>query len=66
MNAKVFEQEMQKSYNLRSLWRSVGGIVVKMLKEDGEVWKIVGLWSAWRIVVDTNVHPAGSFWISEK
>ena len=36
--------------HLRSLWRSVGGSVVQLLKEDGEVWPSVGLRSLWRSI----------------
>ena len=48
------------------LWRSVGGSVEKLLKEDGEVWPSVGLRSLWRSVVAMTVRPAGSSWSSEK
>ena len=48
------------------LWRSVGGSVEKLLKEDGEVWPSVGLRSLWRSVMDMMVRPAGSSRISEK
>ena len=57
MNAEVFEQEIQKNTTYGACngpscsWRSVGGIIVQLLKEDGEVWPIVGLRSAWRTVV---------------
>ena len=72
MNAEVFEQEIQKitTYGacdgLSCLWQSVGGIVVQLLKEDGEFWPSVGLQSAWRTVVAMTVRPAGSSWRSEK
>ena len=48
------------------LWRSVGGIIVKLLKEDGEVLPSVGLRSLWRSIVAMTVRPAGSSWSSEK
>ena len=48
------------------LWRSIGGSVVQLLKEDGEVWPSVGLRSLWRSVVAMTVHPAGSSWSLEK
>ena len=48
------------------LWRSVGGIVVQLLKEDGEVWPSVGLQSLWRSVVAMTIRPTGSSWNSEK
>ena len=48
------------------LWRSVGGSVEKLLKEDGEVWPSVGLRSLWRSVMDMTVRPAGSSRRSEK
>ena len=48
------------------LRRSVGGSVVEMLKEDGEVLPSVGLRSLWRFVVSMTVRPAGSSWSSEK
>ena len=51
---------------LTCLWRSVGGSVVQLLKEDGEVWPSVGLRSLWRSVVAMTVRPAGSSWSSEK
>ena len=57
MNADVFEQEMQKSTTYgpcegsSCLWRSIGRIVVKLLKEDGKVLPSVGLRSVWRTVV---------------
>ena len=47
-------------------WRFVGGVVVKLLKEDGEVWPSVGLRSLWRSVMAMTVRPAGSSWRSEK
>ena len=47
------------------LWWSVGGSVVKLLKEDGEVWPSVGLRSLWRSVVAKTVRPPGSSWSSE-
>ena len=43
MNAEVFEQEIQKSTTYGACdgsscpWWSVGGIVVQLLKEDGEL-----------------------------
>ena len=52
--------------NLRRWWRSVGGSVEKLLKEDGEVWPSVRLRSLWRSVVAMTVRPAGSSWSSEK
>ena len=48
------------------LWRSVGGSVDKLLKEDGEVWPSVGLRSLWRSVMAMTVRPAGSSWSSKK
>ena len=48
------------------LWRSVGGSVEKLLKEDGEFWPSVGLRSLWRSVVAMMFRPAGSSWSSEK
>ena len=51
--------------HLRRLWRSVGGSVVQLLKEDGEVWPSVGLRSPWRSVVCMTVHSVGSSWSSE-
>ena len=48
------------------LWRSVGGSVEKLLKENGEVWPIVGLRSLWRSVVAMTVRSAGLSWSSEK
>ena len=48
------------------LWRSVGGSVEKLLKEDGEVWPSVGLRSMWQSGVAMTVRPAGSSWSSEK
>ena len=48
------------------LWQSVGGSVVQLLKEDGEVWPSVGLRSLWRSVVAMTVRPTGSSWSSEK
>ena len=48
------------------LWRSVGGSIVQLLKEDGEVWPSVGLRSLWRSAASMTVHPAGSSWSSEK
>ena len=36
------------------LWRSVGGSVVQLLKEDGEVWPSVGLRSLWRSVLQVR------------
>ena len=48
------------------LWRSVGGSVEKLLKEDEEVWPSVGLRSLWRYVLAMTIRPAGSSWSSEK
>ena len=49
MNAEILSEEMQKRpptelmmYGLSCLWQSVGGSVVQLLKEDGEVWPSVG------------------------
>ena len=42
MNAEVLAKKCRRDH-LRSLWRSVGGSVVQLLKEDGEVWPSVGL-----------------------
>ena len=72
LNAEILSKEMQKettygAYDGPScLWRSVGGSVVQLLKEHGEVWPSVGLRSLWRSVVSMTVHPAGSSWSSEK
>ena len=72
MNAEISSEEMLEETTYRAcdgpscLWRSVGGSVVQLLKEDGEVWPSVGLQSLWRSVVSMMVHPAGSSWSSEK
>ena len=47
------------------LWWSVGGSVVQLLKEDGEVWPSVGLRSLWRSVMAMTVRPTGSSWRSQ-
>ena len=52
--------------HLRSWWRSVGGSIEKLLKEDGEVWLGVGLRSLWRSVASMTVRPACSSWSSVK
>ena len=65
--AKNAEETTYGAYDgLSFLWRSVGGSVEKLLKEDGEVWPSVGLWSLWRFVMAMTVRPAGSSWRSEK
>ena len=65
--AKNAEETTYGAYDGPScLWRSVGGSVEKLLKEDGEVWPIVGLRSLWRSVMAMTVRPAGSSWRSEK
>ena len=65
--AKNEEETTYRAYDGPScLWRSVGGSVEKLLKEDGEVWPSVGLRSLWRSVMDMTVRPAGSSWRSEK
>ena len=65
--AKIAEETTCGAYDGPScLWRSVGGSVEKMLKEDGEVWPSVGLRSLWRSVMAMTVRPAGSSWRSEK
>ena len=57
MNVDVFKQEMQKSTTYGAcdssscLWRFVGGIVVKRLKKDREVWTSLGLRKSWRTIV---------------
>ena len=72
MNAEVFEKRnaAETTYGAcdgpSCLWRSVGGSVVQLLKEDGEVWPSVGLRSLWRSVVAMMVRLAGSSWCSEK
>ena len=65
--AKNAEETTYGAYDGPScLWRSVGGSVEKLLKEDGEVWPSVGLRSLWRSVMDMTVRPAGSSRRSEK
>ena len=65
--AKNAEETTYRAYDGPScLWRSVGGSVEKLLKEDGEVWPSVGLRSLWRSVMAMTVRPAGSSWRSEK
>ena len=65
--AKIAEETTYGAYDGPScLWRSVGGSVEKLLKEDGEVWPSVGLRSLWRSVMAMTVRPAGSSWRSEK
>ena len=72
MNAEVFEQEIQKRTTYGACnspscsWRSVGGIILQLLKEDGEVLPSVVLRSLWRSVVAMTVRPASSSWSSEK
>ena len=72
MNAEVFERRNAEETTYGAcdgpscLWRSVGGSVVQLLKEDGEVWPSVGLRSLWRSVMAMTVRPAGSSWRSEK
>ena len=56
--AKNEEETTYGAYDGPScLWRSVGGSIVQLLKEDGEVWPSVGLRSLWRSVVSMTVHP---------
>ena len=65
--AKNAEETTYRAYDGPScLWRSVGGNVVQLLKEDGEVSPSVGLRRVWRSVVAMTVRPAGSSWSSEK
>ena len=65
--AKNAEETTYGAYDGPScLWRSVGGSIVQLLKEDGEVWPSVGLRSLWRSVMAMMVRPAGSSWSSEK
>ena len=65
--AKNEEETTYGAYDGPScLWRSVGGSIEKLLKEDGEVWPSVGLRSLWRSVMAMSVRPAGSSWRSEK
>ena len=72
MNAEVFERinAEETTYGADEgpscLWRSVGGSVEKLLKQDGEVWPSVGLRSLWRSVVAMTVRPVGLSWSSEK
>ena len=56
--AKNAEETTYGAYDGPScLWRSVGGSVEKLLKEDGEVWPSVGLRSLWRSVMAMTVRP---------
>ena len=65
--AKNAEETTYAAYDGPScLWRSVGGSVEKLLKEDGEVWPSVGLRILWRSVMAMTVRFAGSSWRSEK
>ena len=65
--AKNAEETTYGAYDGPSpMWRSVGGSVEKLLKEDGEVRPSVGLRRLWRSVVAMTVRPAGSSWRSEK
>ena len=65
--AKNAEETTYGAYDGPScMWRSIGGSVEKLLKEDGEVWPSVGLRSLWRSVMAMTVRPAGSSWRSEK
>ena len=65
--AKNAEETTYKAYDGPScMWQSVGGSVVQLLEEDGEVWPSVGLRSLWRSIVSMTVRPAGSSWSSEK
>ena len=65
MNAEVFEKEMQKvtTYGAcdgpSSLSRSVGGIVEKLLKEDGEVWPKCRIT---KFMTDHHSHDGSSHW----
>ena len=53
--AKNAEETTYGAYDGPScLWRSVGGSVEKLLKEDGEVWPSVGLRSLWRSVLQVR------------
>ena len=60
MNAEVFEHEIQKSNTYGACdgssfpWRSVGGIISQLLKEDGEVWPSEGLQSPWRSILQVH------------
>ena len=53
--AKNAEETTYRAYDGPScLWRSVGGSVEKLLKEDGEVWPSVGLRSLWRSLLQVR------------
>ena len=72
MNAEVLERRNAEETTYGAcdgpscLWRSVGGSVEKLLKEDGDVWPSVGLRSLSRSIVAMTARPAGSSWSSEK
>ena len=56
--AKNAEETTYGAYDGPScLWRSVGGSIEKLLKEDGEVWPSVELRRLWRSVMAMTVRP---------
>ena len=69
MNAEVFEQQMQKSYHLQSLWRSVVPVTVRRWHRSEAAkgrWRSLTTCGVMECVTDRRSHDGPSCWFVMK